>query len=293
MRDSLAKNSPSLCPDGTKIAYLAAERGRLLSQAHIWVVNSDGTNAHDLTPSTGNWENTRWSPDSRFVIFDGGVEDSGAVNYQIARVNLRTANVELLTRAMSYGNRDPSYTADGQKITYLSGRIGGVNGGKVWVMNSDGSDAVPIDTSQTASAYPRPSPVRNEFLFVWGFGGESGAGSYSIELDSIALPALTSSFNYISDKYGGQFVQWSPDGNRVLFLFATSSTSSDLYLMNRDGTNVKQITNGIKIFWSPYAWSPDSKRLVFAGTDDQYKTIRVFVADLTVGKLKKLNVTHN
>ena len=67
--DSLDKGSPVLSPDGTKIAHLAAESERLLCCAHVWVINSDGTNAHDLTPGHGNWDNVHWSPNSRYVIF--------------------------------------------------------------------------------------------------------------------------------------------------------------------------------------------------------------------------------
>src|SRR5437879_4084274 len=86
-RDSLAKIFPVLSPDGKRIAYLAAERGRIWCCAHVWVVGIDGSGPRDLTPFFGNWEFIRWSPDGRYLIFDGGVEDSGALNYQIVRAD--------------------------------------------------------------------------------------------------------------------------------------------------------------------------------------------------------------
>jgi Tol biopolymer transport system component len=290
MRDNLAKDSPLLSPDGTKIAYLAAKRGYLLSNAHVWSVNSDGTNAHDLTPLGGNWENIRWSPDSRYILFDGGIEDSGTVNYQIARADLQLGVVILLTRAMTYGNRDAGYLADGQRIAYLSGKVMTDYGGKIWVMGSDGTSPVPLDTTSTASAYPRPSPARNEVYFAWGLGGESDAGTYSINLDSVTLPASKSSFRYVSTGVS-QFMQWSPDGNLIVYPMATSSTGFDLFVMNRDGGNANRLTNGIKIFWPKYGWSSDSKHVVFAGTDDQYESVHVFVVDLKTNTLRRLAIT--
>ncbi|MBM2840143.1 MAG: translocation protein TolB, partial [Bacteroidetes bacterium] len=133
MRDSLAKGWPVLSPDGTKIAYLAAELGRLLCCAHVWVMNVDGSNARDLTPFFSNWEYVRWSPDSRYLTFDGGVEDSGVINYQIVKADVQSGQLTQLTRG-NYGNRDATYLANGQKVAYLSGRIQTDYGGKVWVM---------------------------------------------------------------------------------------------------------------------------------------------------------------
>ena len=150
-RDSLEKDLPVLSPDGRSIAYLAAQMGRIYSSAHVWVVNVDGTGARDLTPSGGNWENLRWSPDSRYVVCDGGVEDSGAVNYQILKADAGSGDLIMLTRSARVGNRDPYYIAGGNRIAFSSNRIQTDYGGKVWLMDDDGSNPVPIDTTPTAS----------------------------------------------------------------------------------------------------------------------------------------------
>lgn len=287
MRDSLAKGSPVLSPDGNKIAYLAAQLGRLLCCAHVWVMNIDGTGARDLTPFFSNWEYLRWSPDSRTIIFDGGIEDSGFVNYQIVAANVETGKLTQLTKG-NFGNRDASYLADGKRIACLSGRIRTDYGGKVFLMNPDGTNPVPIDTTRTASADPRPSPTQNKLLFVWGLGGESDAGVYSVNVDSVPVPVERSLFHYV---YRGDYInysQWSPDGNSILYV--NGDGKKDLLLMDQEGGNTQRVTTGFNVDLLSYAWSPDSKHLVFNATNDQSERTTTFIYDVDTHSVKRLNI---
>jgi Tol biopolymer transport system component len=286
--DTLEKDSPVRSHDGTKIAYLAAEMGRIYSRAHVWLMNIDGSGAHDLTPSGGNWGNVRWSPDSRFLIFDGGVEDSDEVNYQIGRADIQTGELRLLTQSRSYGNRDATYLASGDRIAFSSGRVQTDYGGKAWIMAADGTGPVPLDTTRTGSNTVRPSPVQNEVFFVWGLGAESDAGVYGINLDTTILPAQPSSFHWL---YAGDYfnlAQWSPDGKALLF--PKGNPYSDLFLVNRDGTGMRRLTTGLAVRLFSYAWSPDSRHLVFSASDDGNKTVHVFTYDLNTNRLKKLTI---
>lgn len=289
--DTLEKDLPALSPDGNQIACLAAEMGRIYSLAHVWVMDIDGMNARDLTPGGGNWGNLRWSPDSRYLVFDGGVEDSGAVNYQIARADFRNGYVKLLTRSSNSGNRDASYLAGGDKIAFSSGRLRTDYGGKVWLMDSDGTNPLPLDTTRTASITVRPSPVRNEIFFVWGLGAESNAGVYRLTLDGTTLPALPASFRYL---YRGDYfnlAQWSPDGETLLFM--RGNPNSDLYILNRDGTGERRLTTGFSSHLFSYAWSPDSRYLVFSASADRDDRAHIFTFDLNTNILRKLVITHN
>jgi Tol biopolymer transport system component len=53
-------------PDGTQIAYEAAESG---GKPDIWVMNSDGTGRTQLTHSPARDENPDWSPDGTRIAF--------------------------------------------------------------------------------------------------------------------------------------------------------------------------------------------------------------------------------
>lgn len=285
--DTLSKMNPKLSPDGKLIAYLANKKHLLLCCAQVWVVNIDGTNPRLLTPFGGNWENLQWSLNSRYLIFNGDVEDSGEIHNQIVRVDIETGEAKLLTQG-HYGNGDASFTYDGEKIVYYSERIYTDYGGKVFLMNPDGSDPVPIDTTRKASAAPRPSPARNELLFRWGLGWESDDGSFLVNIDSTFFPALPESFRFFH-RYGFSRIKWSPDGNSLVYPFRVQATEGALYIINRDGKNERRLTYGLNVHVvHEYPWSPDSKKLVFTAEDIQTDSSHVYIYDLQMNTTKRL-----
>ncbi|MDE0300684.1 MAG: DPP IV N-terminal domain-containing protein [Candidatus Poribacteria bacterium] len=71
--DSARKWSPSISPDGRRIAYMAEHKGFY----HIYVADSDGKNLKRLTHNEENHWGPAWSPDGRkmaYWIWDGILE---------------------------------------------------------------------------------------------------------------------------------------------------------------------------------------------------------------------------
>jgi len=62
--------------------------------------------------------------------------------------------------------------------------------------------------------------------------------------------------------------QWSPDGKQIAFVVDTkirgSDEPSEIYLINVDGSDLRQLTETGGSTFDP-RWSPDGKRLVFWG----------------------------
>ncbi len=70
---------------------------------------------------------------------------------------------------------------------------------------------------------------------------------------------------------------WSPDGTTIAFA-SSRDGDFDLFLMDRDGDNVRLVTSGEGLDMRP-SWSPDSRRIAFTGNRDGNYEIYVIHAD--------------
>ncbi|MCK6613735.1 MAG: hypothetical protein L6Q47_05815 [Ignavibacteriaceae bacterium] len=263
MQDSLEKLSPVISPDRSKIAYLANIPPLLFCCAHVYVVNIDGTNKKDLTPWGGNWSQLRWSPDGNKVIFEGAVEQFGEIHDQIFIVDVNTGAPKQLTHSYgNYENRDASYLYDGKRIAYFSGEPPYGNSGKVFITDEEGIIRTPIDTINMKSVAPRPSPTRNEMLFHLD---NFYRGTYYINFDSVQIPLGTDTlYRYYRNIGIVSTISWSNNGDKIAFIFPTSSISDGLAMINRDGTGYLVIEDGLGWDVARYLhWSADDKYLAY------------------------------
>lgn len=71
---------------------------------------------------------------------------------------------------------------------------------------------------------------------------------------------------------------WSPDGSRIAFV-SQEKGSDDIWVINPDGTGVRQLTENTWEWDKHPSWSPDSKRIVFWSNRTGLKQIFVMDAD--------------
>jgi hypothetical protein len=84
---------------------------------------------------------------------------------------------------------------------------------------------------------------------------------------------------------------WSPDGTRLAVVGRTpepSTTNTDIWIMNADGTNLVRLTSDPAADTSP-VWSPDGGKIAFVSTRDADPEIYVMNADGTA----PTNLTHS
>lgn len=77
---------------------------------------------------------------------------------------------------------------------------------------------------------------------------------------------------------------WSPDGSQIAY-FSNESGSNDIWAMNADGSNQRQLTNDPADDRRP-AWSPDGKYLAF--DSDRAGSRDVWIMDAEGGNLRQL-----
>ena len=74
---------------------------------------------------------------------------------------------------------------------------------------------------------------------------------------------------------------WSPDGSKIVYMFASSAGHSDIWTVNANGGGGFNVTSSGADNTAP-VWSPDSRRIAFVfGFGSGSPVIRVINADGT------------
>ena len=187
------------------------------------------------------------------------------------------SNSTLLRRLTVQPGIDGSATwsPDGNHIAFVSGRWPNSD---IYIMDTDGSNVVQLTTEPGGNYQPDWSPDGKRIAFM-----STRAGKGDIYL----INADGSDEKLITLPYGAQTPSWSPDGKQLAVARGGPQSPADLpglWLMNPDGTNLRQITHdlsGSPPFWSDItpAWSPDGTTIVFSRQMRNYRDLFVVKVD--------------
>lgn len=80
---------------------------------------------------------------------------------------------------------------------------------------------------------------------------------------------------------------WSPVGNRIAFAMAVAQPDAyEIFIMDADGTNVRQLTRGLPGIGGSLDWSPDGKQLlIYAGAPGDKNIFLVNVDEETAAQI--------
>jgi TolB protein len=125
-------------------------------------------------------------------------------------------------------------------------------------------------------------------MLAFGRTSSDADGVYLMRPDGSDLRPLSS-------VPGGGAPVWSPDGKRIAFLAPGVGDEADLHLINADGTDEQQLTNGPEGESFPI-WSPDGTKIAFARMLDSGNRGQLEILDVDDGQITALKgalVTHD
>jgi Tol biopolymer transport system component/DNA-binding winged helix-turn-helix (wHTH) protein len=242
---SAEQESPSISPDGRKIAFESNRNGNL----EIWVCDVDGSNVLQLTSFGVVTGTPRWSPDGGRIAFDsrlGGqsnlytVDPAGGIP---AKLKIDVSD-----------NSMPSWSPDGKWIYFTQGED--IGEPSVWRVPSRGGHAVEL--ASAPASYPLTSPEGQYVYFfrsrkLWRMMAD---GSSPEEVKG--MPEL--SF---------QGIEWFPSKAGIYFMaHENGKTTIELY-----DPRTQKIRPIFSLEKSPPYWigampvSPDGKWMLFPQID--------------------------
>ncbi len=180
------------------------------------------------------------------------------------------------------------FSPDGSKIAYSE--LITATQGNIVVADSDGSNPIVVYSWQAPDerggglGAPAWSPDGLQIIFQirQGFGTcqQADSDSYVVGVDGTGFAKLLD-----SECGSGNFKPtFSPDGTRIAFSSKRARgggptlSDLDIFLMNADGSDVQQLTDGLDSGTSP-VWAPDGNRILFGANT----AAQLWVLDLEEG----------
>jgi TolB protein len=87
--------------------------------------------------------------------------------------------------------------------------------------------------------------------------------NYKMQIALVWLDNNTPPINLTDSKTDERDPAWSPDGKQIAFI-SERERGSQIFVMNADGSDVRNLTNDPKRFDSHPVWSPDGRRIAFS-----------------------------
>ncbi|WP_406662049.1 DPP IV N-terminal domain-containing protein [Methanolobus sp. ZRKC3] len=177
LTETADSRSPSVSPDGTKIAYTS----KLSGNYDVWVMDTDGSNKKQITDATGDESSPSWSPDGDKVIYSS--------NGDIFTIALDSIYPAQLTND-SYSNINPSFSPDGELVIFASDRAGDYD---IWMVGADGKSFYRATFEGSVQKSPAWCPDGSSFAYVSNEDGQFNIWLMDLDLGKVEFEILDGS----------------------------------------------------------------------------------------------------
>jgi Tol biopolymer transport system component len=242
-----------------------------------WLSDIDGSSMRRVRASY--FGSPAWSPGGEWLAFDNGA--------QIWKIRFtgKCFDESTLTQLTTVGrNFLPDWSPDGQWIAYDRSLADESGPAGIWIMRADGSEKQHI----AGGRHPDWHPEGNSLIY-YGLYSEI----YRVNLDNPSQVVKLTSLNE-NDIYAttNRHPKYSPDGTRIAFTSQPLNGIINIWIMNADGSDLRQLTTDGATEW--FDWSPDGRKIIYTkyqSTSWTYCNGTLWTVDVFTGE--KQQITYN
>ncbi|MEW6285093.1 MAG: hypothetical protein AB1509_02600 [Chloroflexota bacterium] len=196
---------------------------------------------------------------------------------QLCMVNADGSDYRQITNVQAH-NYYPVYSPLGGSIVYASNQNGGYF--DLFLFIFEGSRLLRLTERIGNVISPSFSPDGQIILFA-NRAGDGPTSLWTVDVTGKNPKLLyTGPADIVA-------ADWSPDGSTIAFAMATDRPGShEVFLMNPDATNIRQLTRGLEGIGGSLDWSPDGRfLLIYAGPPGDKDIFRIDVEAQTASQL--------
>ncbi len=195
-----------------------------------------------------------FSPDGKTIIFQAEEKVTGNPFYQIFVMDLATGKMRRVSPGVGK-TTCAFFSPDGKKIIFASSHL-----------DPDAKKHYAEELKQRAEE----KKAKKRRRYQWDF--DPYMEIFEANLDGTGLKRLTDSPGY--DAEGS----YSPDGKHIVFCSnRTGAKNLELFIMDADGKNVRQLTKAPGCYNGGPFFSPDGKRVIFRSDRKKKDHLQLYV----------------
>ena len=234
----------------------------------IFLVDTTTGKSRNLTNDRSIDRCPSWSSDGQRIVF---CSDRDGVS-NVFQMDADGTNVRQITQSRTEC-RYPTFSPDGKKIAFCE-YAGNPHPVRIIVTEIGiGSRILTSGQFGEDGFDPIWSP-NGKYLAFSGYRGSQTWGLFVLDVQTLNVQKI---FSSRENQNGSVYPAWSPDGEHLAFGDQVDK-QTNLYIVNRDGSNIRPLTTGETTKLLP-SWSPDGSKIAYRlyknGTDASVQIINV------------------
>ncbi len=253
--DSVAMTAPQ----AGKVAFVSNRSGSW----DIWTMSSDGSNPVNLTRDAAIDLHPTWSPSGEQILFVSFREEG-----KEASLYLMDADGNNIRKVLDnwYSRSHAAWAPDGK-------RIASVRDGVLYIITLDDKSVMPVaETGFETIGDPTWSPNGTEIAFIY-FRQKRGYELRLLDVQTLKQKVILAQLETYPHK---SYPTWSPDGKQIAFVLHKSRTilnpvdaanwqdEETIYVINRDGSNLRQLVSEKGPDALHPTWSPQGDEIIYS-----------------------------